>query len=404
MNAMFPTLPTAMRPTLCLIVAFALASPVRAGLGLDDLRSFTEAFDYIQRHYVEDLDEQDLLHAAIRGMFAELDSNSAWLSADDMDAMEATSSGRYAGLGVRIQVHEQWLEVLAAMPGTPAARAGLRVGDRIVAVDGRTLADGSADQAAARLRGEPGSAIALTVERDDVPLLELNVTRELIHVASVTSELLDADLGYLRIRSFQYNTAGETADALRDLARRQPALAGLVLDLRGNPGGVLNAAVAVADQFLNDGLIVTTESRGHTERRRYAANSGDMADGVPVVVLVDRASASGAEIVAGALQANRRAVIMGETTYGKGSIQSVWPLANGTGMRLTTSRYFTPDGRAIQAKGIEPDVRHTPPEEVGTDAPTDHDHDGHDPIVSDAVRLLNSARVLSRAGRWSQDG
>lgn len=409
---------------ITLLLAAALSAPAQSGvdvrpaLDLDDLRTFADVFGYIKQHYVDDVDDRTLLDAAIRGMLSELDPHSAWLSPDELAGLEESASGRYGGLGVEIQVHESFLEVITAMENTPAARAGIRTGDRIIAIDALRLDSRNAAEATRWLRGAPGTRVELTVERDDQEdPLEFMVTRELIRVPNITARMLEPDLGYLRISSFSHNAGAALDEAFANLSAQNALLNGLVIDLRGNPGGVLGASVAVADRFLNGGLVVYTDGRSEHGRLEFSATAGDMTGGLPLVVLVDRGSASAAEIVAGALQAHGRALILGERTFGKGSVQTVWPLRNGTGMRLTTARYYTPNGRSIQAEGIEPDVTATgngvvdsndtrrreadldrhlpgdrPADEPARPAPADYE----DLVLAEAVKLLRSAQLLTR--------
>lgn len=413
-----------MQRLIPILFAAALVAPVpsgaepRPGLSLEDLRSFADVFGYIKQHYVDDIDDRTLLEAAIRGMLTELDPHSSWLSAEELAAMEESAAGRYGGLGVEIRVHDDFLEVISAMDDSPAARAGIKTGDRIIAIDAEPLDRHNTAEAIRRLRGDPGSEVGLMIEREgrEGPL-EFVVTREFIRVPNVTTRMLESDIGYLHISSFQHTTGTTLDQAFAGLRVANPGLSGLVLDLRGNPGGILSAGVAVADRFLDSGLLVYTDGRSDHGRLEFSATDGDITGGLPLVVLVDRGSASAAEIVAGALQAHGRALILGERTFGKGSVQTVWPLRNGTGMRLTTARYYTPDGRSIQAEGIEPDVpagsyrvvenpdarhreadleRHLPGS--GEQNQTDHIPTlaEEDYVLFEAVNLLKGAQLLSR--------
>jgi carboxyl-terminal processing protease len=339
---------------LCTLAAPLQAEPVRSGaVGVEDLRAFADAWGYIKDHYVDEIDDRSLLEAAIRGMVSELDPHSAWLSADQLQDVEEQATGRYGGLGIRIAVNHDHLQVIASMGNSPAERAGILPGDRIVAIDDTRLNESNASMASEWLRGAPGTLIALTVEREGQPdAILLDLTREIIRRTSVTLDHLPGGYAHLKINNFQQNTASELDDALASLDNP----AGLILDLRNNPGGMLHAAVAVSDRFLSEKLVVYTDGRGSTATQRFTSSRGEAYAGVPMVVLVDRASASASEIVAGALQDHGRAIVLGEPTYGKGSVQTVWPLRNGGGMRLTTALYHTPSGRQIQSHGINPDI------------------------------------------------
>jgi carboxyl-terminal processing protease len=387
---------------LTIVVAALLAAPLSAaqarpdGVGVEDLRAFADAWGYIKDHYVEAVDDRRLLEAAIRGMLAELDEHSAWLSADELRGVEEQATGRYGGLGVRISVSHDHLRVIAAMSESPAERAGLQPGDRIVAINRNPLTESNAHEAIEWLRGAPGSMIDLTLEREgEGDPLELSLTRELIRRSSVNLSLLDQGIAHLQILQFQQTTATELDQALSEALSKSDPLNGLILDLRNNPGGMLQAAVAVSDRFLSDKLVVYADGRGKSEALRFTSNPGETVPGVPVVVLVNRASASAAEIVAGALQDHERAIVLGEKTYGKGSVQTIWPLRNGAGMRLTTSLYYTPGGRLIQAEGIMPDVLSgslANAAEAGRE-------DFADPVLDEAMTLLQSAARLYRVSQ-----
>ncbi len=394
---LFQAARTLMQTTLATLLALSLtlgAGTARASqVGLEDLRAFADAWGYIKSYHVDAIDDRTLLEAAIRGMLSELDEHSAWLGNDDFRQVEEQASGRYGGLGIRIAIQEDHLQIVDAMGDSPAKRAGLLPGDRIIAIDDEALDSANTGQASNWLRGRPGTEVALTVVRDgeDEPL-QFALRREIIRQSSVTLDLLPEDYALVRIRQFQQNTARELDDILSMLQRSETPPAGLVLDLRDNPGGMLQSAVAVADRFLASKLVVYTESRDPEENMQLSTSPAQRLADVPMVVLVNRASASASEIVAGALQDHGRAVVLGESTYGKGSVQTVWPLRNGGGIRLTTARYFTPSGRAIEANGIEPDViaaanRQPDPET------------GQDPLVQEAITLFRSARRLNRLGQ-----
>lgn len=325
-------------------------------LPVAEIQAFSEVFERIKRAYVEDVDDATLLKNAMRGMLSELDPHSTYLDADAYRDLEESTQGEFGGIGIEIGMEDGQLIVVTPIDDTPAQRAGLHARDMILRID-QTPTDGMGLQEAVDLmRGEPGSSIELTIlgAGDGTPRT-VTLTRELIRTESVKSEMLEPGYGYLRISQFQARTGDQAVDALEELNEDAP-LSGLVLDLRNNPGGVLQAAVDVADAFLSSGLIVYTEGRLPDSRMRFSATSRTAAPDVPLVILINGGSASAAEIVAGALQDQRRGVVMGTESFGKGSVQQIMPLGNGEGLKLTTALYYTPNGRSIQAQGIEPDV------------------------------------------------
>ncbi|MDD5579944.1 MAG: S41 family peptidase [Methylobacter sp.] len=327
-------------------------------LPYEDLRAFTEIFGRIKRDYVEPVSDKKLLEDAIRGMLSGLDPHSAYLVAEEYQELKEGTTGQFGGLGIEVTMENGFIKVVSPIDDTPAQRAGIKAGDLIVRLDdkpvkGMTLAD-----AVKMMRGEPGSKILLTVVREgeEAPL-KLTITRDVIKVKSVKSRVLEKNYGYVRISSFQSGTGESLKAALAELKKQNGGnLKGLILDLRNNPGGVLNAAVEVSDAFLKSGLIVYTEGRIENSEMRFNAAPDDLIDGAPMVVLINAGSASASEIVAGALQDHKRAVIMGEKSFGKGSVQTILPTSNGAAVKLTTARYYTPSGRSIQAEGIEPDI------------------------------------------------
>lgn len=339
----------------------ALASesrePAPAVLPLDELRTFVEVLDRIKSAYVEPIDDRTLLENAIKGMLGNLDPHSAYLEPQAFQELQESTSGEFGGLGIELGVEDGLLKVISPIDDTPAARAGIEAGDLITRIDDQPTKGWTLMQAVEKLRGKPGSKVSLTLMRDTGKPLELELTRDVIKVRSVKSELLERGYGYLRITQFQVDTGREVERALARMARENgKALDGLVLDLRNNPGGVLQAAVEVSDHFLSQGLIVYTKGRIANSELRFSADADDASAGVPLVVLVNGGSASAAEIVAGALQDHKRAVIMGTDSFGKGSVQTVLPLTNERALKLTTALYYTPKGRSIQAQGIVPDI------------------------------------------------
>jgi len=334
------------------------AEPASERVSLDEVRRFVSVFRAVQQAYVDNVDDQQLMQSAIRGLLTDLDPHSAYLDARATQSMNETATGAYGGLGLEIlQRPDRSLVVIAPMDDTPAARAGIRPGDIIIELDGAPISADSVDAAVEAMRGEPGTSIVLTVVREgESEPLKLSLTREIIRVASARGEALDTQFAYIRIAAFQADTAGEVQRKLEALKAAGDGLKGLVLDLRRNPGGLLNAGIEVADLFLDEGVIVSTRGRVPRASAEYAAKRGDLLDGAPIVVLIDSGSASAAEVVAGALRDHRRALIMGSTSFGKGSVQTVLPLDNGDSIKLTTARYYTPNGTSIQATGIVPDI------------------------------------------------
>lgn len=334
------------------------AEPASERVSLEEVRRFVSVFRAVQQAYVDSVDDQQLMQSAIRGLLTDLDPHSAYLDARATQSMNETATGAYGGLGLEIlQRPDRSLVVIAPMDDTPAARAGIRPGDIIIELDGAPISADSVDAAVEAMRGEPGTTIVLTVLREgETEPLKLSLTREIIRVASARGEALDTQFAYIRIAAFQADTAGEVQRKLEALKAAGGGLKGLVLDLRRNPGGLLNAGIEVADLFLDEGVIVSTRGRVQRASAEYAAKRGDLLDGAPIVVLIDSGSASAAEVVAGALRDHRRALIMGSTSFGKGSVQTVLPLDNGDSIKLTTARYYTPNGTSIQATGIVPDI------------------------------------------------
>jgi carboxyl-terminal processing protease len=316
-----------------------------------------EVAERVRREYVENLPPADLDRAAVEGIVARLDPHSHFLDAAEYQAMRVSTSGQYSGVGLEVAEEDGRIVVASPIEGSPAERAGVRTGDVLLAIDGEDLRAGGLDQAVERMRGQTGSTVRLVIARDGEPEpLGFELERSAVHVHTASSARLPGSIGYLRITHFNDETPRDVGQLLADLQGAGP-LRGLVLDLRGNPGGVLESAVSVADDFLDDGLIVRAEGRAAGARFEMRASDGDMLGNAPIVVLVDRGSASGSEIVAGALRDHRRATLMGERTFGKGSVQTVIPLSGGQALKLTTSRYFTPSGASIHGRGLEPDVR-----------------------------------------------
>jgi len=324
----------------------------------EEARLLAEVIERVKRDYVDRVDDHDLIAAAIRGMIADLDPHSAFLAPAEFQDIRISTSGRYSGIGIDVGVQDGQVVVVAPIDGSPALRAGIRAGDIILSVDGLPVDATDLEETVGRMRGPEGTPVALVIRRDGLgdPLV-IELDRGQIEVQSVRAELLEAGDGYVRISHFTDATAQDLRSALVDLERQAGRpLAGLVLDLRNNPGGVLDSAIAVADAFLDRGLIVSAEGRMPDARFRVNATPGDVLHGAPLAVLVNKGSASASEIVAGALKDHRRATIIGTPTFGKGSVQTIIPLSEGHAIKLTTSRYYTPSGMSIHARGVAPDV------------------------------------------------
>jgi carboxyl-terminal processing protease len=318
-----------------------------------------EVIDRVRREYVDRVDDKRIVEAAIRGIVADLDQHSTFLSAEEYEDIRISTSGNYTGIGIDVNLDDGKVTVVAPLDDAPAARAGILPGDVVSAVNDVPVDASNVEASVSRMRGAPGTSVTLDVLRpgNEEPL-RFALTRSEVHVRTVHSEYLGNGLAYVRLSSFAEGTAGDLEQAARDLiaAAGRAELLGLVLDLRSNPGGLLDSAVQVADAFLAEGVIVSGTGRIRQAQFEQVAAAGDVLEDVPMIVLVNSASASASEIVAGALQDHERARIVGETTYGKGSVQTVMPLGEGSAIKLTTSRYLTPSGRSINGSGIEPDI------------------------------------------------
>ena len=351
----------ALTASLALVVPAASGDEERT-LPVDQLESFGEIFDLVKLHYVRGVDDRELLLHAIRGMVDGLDPHSAYLTTQDHEEMKESTSGEFGGLGIEITAEDGLIRIITPLDDSPAHEAGLLPGDLVTRVDGESVRDLSAEEAAKRIRGEPGTPVTLTVVREgEEGPLEFTVVRDIVEIASVKSDLIEPGFARIRISSFQTHTGARLVEAIRKVEEANDGpLSGAVLDLRNNPGGILSGAVSVADAFLDEGLIVYTQGRDPESREEYYAKPSDFLGGIPIVALVNSGSASAAEIVAGALQDRRRAVIAGTRTFGKGSVQTIFTLDDGSALKLTTSRYYTPSGHSIQARGIIPDIELPP--------------------------------------------
>ena len=322
----------------------------------EQLQAFTEVFAKVKSDYVEDVDDKKLIEDAIRGMLSGLDPHSAFMDTAEFNELKVGTTGQFGGLGIEVGMENGFVKVISPIDDTPASRAGLKPSDLIVKLDDTPVKGMTLSDAVKLMRGEPDTDILLTVVREgETAPLEFTITREIIRVKSVKSRMLEEGYGYVRIASFQSRTTADLLKTLADLQKESP-LKGLILDLRNNPGGILSSAIGVSDAFINDGLVVYTEGRIEDSSHRYTATPGDSLNGAPLVVLINGGSASASEIVAGAMQDHNRAIIMGTQSFGKGSVQTIQELHSGSAVKITTARYFTPNGRSIQAKGIAPDI------------------------------------------------
>ena len=329
-----------------------------SSLPINELRSFTEVFSRVKTDYVESVEDKKLLQDAIQGMLAGLDPHSSYLDPEGFKDLRVGTEGEFGGLGIEVTMEDGFVKVITPIEDTPASKAGLKTGDLIIRLDEKAVKGMTLNDAVKLMRGKPGTDITLTVVREGSSKpLKFTLTRSIIKIQSVKTRMLEDGFAYVRITQFQANTGDNLLSTLTKLKLQNKGdLKGLVLDLRNNPGGVLNAAVSVSDAFLTKGLVVYTDGRVSDAQLKFSATPNDALNGAPLVVLVNGGSASASEIVAGALQDHKRGIIMGTKTFGKGSVQTIIPMSNGGALKITTARYFTPSGRSIQATGIVPDV------------------------------------------------
>lgn len=351
-----------------------------------NIEIFTEVLREIEKNYVEPEDPQELIYGAIKGMIQSLDPHSAFMTKKEHKELMMETRGSFTGIGIEITIRDSVLTVVSPIEGTPAYAAGIKAGDKIVKIEEKSTKDMTMMEAVKRIRGPKGTKISLTIVRDGAEKpLEFSITRDVIPLISVRSHLLTPHIGYIRISNFQSKTSEDLSAALDELAKDQE-LRGLILDLRNNPGGLLSQAIKVSDIFLDEGVIVSTKGRNTLQDIEATAHKNKKSINYPIIVLVNSGSASAAEIVAGALQDNKRALILGTRTFGKGSVQTILPLSDGSGLRLTTARYYTPKGRSIQSSGISPDIELSfiPPGQNGDEVRPrflrEEDLEGHMPM------------------------
>lgn len=401
------------------------APVTKAELPLKDLRLFTLIFDHIRRSYVDPISDQQLLENAIKGMLGEMDPHSAYLDASSFEQLQESTQGEFSGVGIEMSGEDGFIKVITPIDDTPAQKAGIIAGDLIIKINQESIQGLSINDVSEKIRGPEGSSVVFSIVREgeDKPF-DITVVRGTIKSVSVRSRLINEKIAYVRIAQFQADTGTEFVRAIQKLRKQQTALDGLILDLRNNPGGILQASVQVVDSLVNDGLVVYTKGRLDNSNVNYEATEGDETDGLPIVVLVNGGSASASEIVAGALQDHRRAVIMGTQTFGKGSVQTILPVGEKKGIKLTTALYFTPHGRSIQAQGITPDIEVKPatitaiktrtriteaslgkhlknansntPKPVDNATTTPNNDDTQDNQLFEAINLLKGLSILSK--------
>ena len=344
------------------------AANVRAATSKDDdantyelLNLFGEVMERAKLNYVEEVSDEKLIESAINGMLTSLDPHSSYLDADSFNYMSEQTKGKFGGLGIEVTMDNGLVKVVSPIDDTPAAKAGIKAGDYITNINGETVVGMSLNDAVSKMRGKVGEKVKLSIRRVNSKPIELTIKRQEIKIQSVKNEIKEDSIVYIRISSFTEDVDKSVSEAITKAKKKlKNKLLGIVIDVRNNPGGLLDQAVDVSDLFLEKGEIVSTRSRNEADTVKYMANEGDIAKGLPIVVIINEGSASASEILAGALQDHHRAIILGEKSFGKGSVQTVIPLRDYGAMRLTTARYYTPSGRSIQAKGIEPDVEVKP--------------------------------------------
>lgn len=338
-----------------IIFGKGLGTPVLGGESYEDLRVFAEALSMVQKNYVEETKTKDLVYGAIKGMLSELDPHTNFMPPEMYKEMQVDTKGEFGGLGIQISVKDKKLVVIAPIEDTPAWRAGIKAGDHIFKIDDELTKDLTLEDAVKKMRGPKDTKVTLTIVREgEQKPLEFTIVRDIIKIKSVKHKMIGDDIGYVRLTQFQERTGDDLEDALKDLEKQN--IKSLILDLRNNPGGLLKVAVQVSEIFLKEGKLIVSVKGRDGEKEEYLSSSGKAREGYPIVVLVNEGSASASEIVAGALQDWGRGIVLGTQTFGKGSVQTVFTLSDGSGMRLTTAKYYTPKGISIQNTGITPDI------------------------------------------------
>ena len=345
------------------ITSYANTSQQSGLVPLEELRYFTQAFERIKKEHIEKINDKELLEMAIEGLLSTLDPHSAYLDKNTFSLLQEKTTGKFEGLGIEISQENGALRVISPIDGSPAYKAGVLPGDLIIKLNDSNVQSMSFNEAIKLMRGPKGSILSLTILRSQVDgTIEINIERDIIEIDSVRTKILESDIAYIRIAQFQENTGMQFKRLLSNLYVNDISPKGLIIDLRNNPGGLLTSSIEVVDSILDKGLIVYTEGRSATSNKKYYASVGDDLNGLPIVVLINEGSASASEIVAGALQDHNRALILGTSSFGKGSVQTIFPLGADRGLKLTTARYFTPNGTSIQGAGISPDIAIEPAE------------------------------------------
>ena len=358
----------------------------------ENIEEFVEVYKRIKEQYVDVVDDEKLFDMAIQGMVSGLDPHSSFLSQDDFNELKIGTTGKFGGLGIEITTEDSFVKVISPIDDTPAQRVGIKSGDLIIDVGGTSLKDLPISDAVKLMRGEPGTSVEITVIRKEIKEpLKFNITREIIISKGVKSYLFDKKIGYVRLSNFQTSSTNDVKDAIYELNRESNnKMEGLIVDLRNNPGGVLGTAVGISDLFLTEGKIVYTKGRTYKSKLEYFASPQDIIDGLPLIVLINEGSASASEIVAGALQDHKRAMIMGTKSYGKASVQTIQELNDGSALKLTTARYYTPLGNDIHENGIKPDLVIEGGKKEKVNLPEPYDEDGQ---LFQAIKHLKDTKI-----------
>ena len=361
----------------------------------ENIEEFVEVYKRIKEQYVDVVDDEKLFDMAIQGMVSGLDPHSSFLSQDDFNELKIGTTGKFGGLGIEITTEDSFVKVISPIDDTPAQRVGIKSGDLIIDVGGTSLKDLPISDAVKLMRGEPGTSVEITVIRKEIKEpLKFNITREIIISKGVKSYLFDKKIGYVRLSNFQSNSTNDMKDAIYELNRKSNnKMEGLIVDLRNNPGGVLGTAVGISDLFLTEGKIVYTKGRTYKSKLEYFASPQDIINGLPLIVLINEGSASASEIVAGALQDHKRAMIMGTKSYGKASVQTIQELNDGSALKLTTARYYTPLGNDIHENGIKPDLVIEVGKKEKVNLPEPYDEDGQ---LFQAIKHLKDTKISNK--------
>lgn len=361
---------------------------------LEDIEQFVDIFKRIKEQYVDEVNDDELFKNAIQGMVNGLDPHSDFLSKDDFDELKIGTTGRFGGLGIEITQEDSYIKVISPIDDTPAMRAGILAGDMIIKVDDKDLKDVPINDAVKLMRGEPGTSVEVTIlrKKENKPIV-LMIQREIIISKGIKTKIFKNNIGYIRLSNFQSNSTSDLQTAFYKLNKESNnKLQGLIVDLRNNPGGVLGAAVGISDLFLQNGKIVETKGRSSNSELKYEATARDISNGMSLVVLINEGSASASEIVAGALQDNKRATILGTKSYGKASVQTIQELSDGSALKLTTAKYYTPLGKDIHENGIIPDVIVEPSEDDVVSLPEPHEKDKQ---LFEAIKILSENKVTA---------